>query len=107
MENEIRKEMPEDDWKDAVWDRERKEVQWWTEELRDCNAVRDIRIVTLGCVPCTTTIISDVSCGDAYLVMTDLTAETLEQAVKTLWLDEDTTKAIAHLYQTRTKEFYQ
>jgi len=103
-----RKDMTQEEWEDAVWAREQKEIQYWTEELRSGSAIRDIRIVSIrGCAHTHTTIISDVSSGDAYLVMTDIGGETLEKAVKTKWLDSEVTKAIAYLYQNRTSEFDQ
>lgn len=103
-----RKDMTQEEWEDAVWAREQKEIQYWTEELRSGSAIRDIRIVSLReCGYTHTTIVSDVSSGDAYLVMTDTGGETLEEAVKTKWLGSDVTKAIAYLYQNRTNEFDQ
>ena len=93
-------DMTADEWKEAVWEAETKEIQNWVHELMHPNGCRDIRIMVPENCDVTTTIISDVECGDAYVITTNPTAATLEEAVQGRWYPDTVTKAISELYQS-------
>lgn len=97
-----RSELTKDQWEAAVWDAEEKEIEGWISELRIGNGCRDIRILTPESCDIQTTIISDATCGDAFIITTDLTGETMEEAVQARWYPENVTKAIAELYLAAT-----
>lgn len=90
--------MKQNEWEAAVWATEAHEISEWIENLRTGNGCQDIRIVTPESCDITTTIISDATCGDAYVITTDLTGETIDQAVQGRWYPESVTKAISELY---------
>lgn len=93
-----RSEMKQEEWEATVWATEAHEISEWIENLRTGNGCQDIRIVTPESSDITTTIISDATCGDAYVITTDLTGYTMDQAVQCRWYPEAVTKAISELY---------
>jgi hypothetical protein len=92
--------MSKEEWESTVWKHERITIEQWIDNLRSGNQCADIRIVTVeetGGI--NMTIISDMTCGDAYLVETDTGGDTLDECIGTMWLPEEVTKQIAQIYQ--------
>lgn len=97
----MRTEEERDEWEAAVWAEERAIIEYWIDDLLNGNNAKEIRIVKPESCDSNTTIISHD--GDAYLVMVDLTGETMQEAVKSMWLPDTVTKAISELYLASKK----
>lgn len=92
-----RSETTKEKWEDAVFAAESKEISEWVDSLREmgCN---DIRIISRDNYGLCTTIISDSSCGDAYVITRNLVVDELSESVICFLFSDEVTKTISDIY---------
>ena len=98
-----RSKTTEDEWEAAVFAAESKEISGWVDSLREMNC-NNIRIISCVDSDLPTTIISDSTSGDAFIITRDMLAEELSEAIVYSLLSEEITKIISDIYISTQKQ---